>query len=232
MRLFLGVALSSAAMCLCLPAVAGQKPATLQSICVSYFHAAARDVSVLATALPLAHEGSPGSAALVRVADGSDGGNPTCHLVLLAGRPSGPGMVQEALRLDTCPHYDKDKKGALLSRVALGANRAAWQLKLQSQRMDAIAKGVEAQQLWALASKASAEAPLKLVWSFLSTSFTSQNDPRMNQSETCETPIIQAGSDAQGLTLSCDTMAMLGSLPKRERIVRKFRWSGEDFQPE
>jgi len=232
MRLVPGVALGCAAMFLCVPAAAGQKPVTLQALCANHFHVAARDVSVMATAVPLAREGSPGSAALVRIADGSDGGNPTCHLLLLAGRPSGPGLVQEALRLDTCPHYDRDKKSALLSRVALGANRAAWQMRLQSQRMDAIAKGVEGQQLWAMAAKDSAETPLKLIWSFLSTSFTSQGDARMNQSETCETPVIQGGSEVQGLTLTCDTMAMLGSLPKRERIVRKFRWTGEDFQPD
>ena len=232
MRLCFGAALLGVALAqVAVPAAqASAKPASLPSLCASHFHVAARDITVLATALPLSREGSPGSAAVVRVSDGSDGGNPICHLVLLAGRPAGPGVVQEALRMETCPHYDRAKKGALLSRVALGAQQAAWQLRIESQRMDAIAKGVESQQLWALVAKSNAQAPLQTIWSFMATSFASPADPKMNQSETCETPLIDGG--AQSLTLNCDTMAMLGTLPKREKVVRKFRWMGEGFQPE
>ncbi|MFZ4576977.1 MAG: hypothetical protein ACOYOB_01175 [Myxococcota bacterium] len=203
------------------------------ALSAAYLGASARDVAVLATAVPQSREGMAGSAALVRVDDGSDGGNPACHVVAFAGRPSAPIKVEAATRLSTCPRFEKDKsKGVRFERIALGARRGAWLVRLETARVDSIAKGIETQTLWALLASNAQDPTPQQVWERASTTFKSREDPRLNQAEQCEAPVVRGGSAPEVLELPCETETMLGTLPKRQRQVFRYLWEGDRFRAE
>lgn len=138
------------------PALAGHAKASgggpVVAVATDYLHAKARDLKVMAVAVPYNAESANGSAAIVRVDDGSDGGNPVCHLLLLAGKPSSPGKVESSVKFTVCPRADQGKD-TLLSRVQMGGKRYAWQLRLSTARYDAMAKGTEHSQHWALVAE-------------------------------------------------------------------------------
>lgn len=207
-----------------------KKGSVLQNLAGEYLHRPARDVATLATALPAGNENDKGSAALVRVADGADGGNPTCHLLLLEGQPGMPGKVLSGLQLSVCPRYDQGK-ATQLSRVQLDKRRGAWRLRLDSQRMDTIAKGVETSLLWALVADLGDGSGARLVFERTSTTFRSKQEPTTNQAESCEAPVVVSGQEPEGLRITCDTETMLGNLAKRQKSTFEYAWQGDRFAP-
>jgi hypothetical protein len=209
---------------------AGKKASALQTVAAEHLHRSVGEVAILATANPLANENSTGSAALVRVAEGADGGNPTCHLLVLEGRASTPGKVLGSLQLSLCPRYDQGKH-TQLTRVELDKRRSAWRLRLDSQRVDTMAKGVESSVLWALVADLGDGQGHKLVFERTSTTFKSKEDPKMNQAELCDAPVLQSGQEPEGLKITCDTETMLGNLAKRQRSTFEYAWQGDRFAP-
>ena len=129
-----------------------KKGNVLLQMAADYLHHPQRDLAVIATAVPYTTDNVQGAAALVRVADGSDGGNPTCHLLQLEGRAGAPGKILSELQFSVCPRYDKDQKQGGLERVNLSSKWGAWRVHLFSQRMDSMAKGVETSVLWGMAA--------------------------------------------------------------------------------
>jgi hypothetical protein len=212
-------------------AAPAKKASILAQLAADHLHRPLRDVAVLVTAVPAATENVQGGAALVRVADGADGGNPTCHLLQLEGRPGAPGKVVSALQLSVCPRYDKDQKGAQLARVELSRKWSAWRVRVASQRMDTMAKGVETSVLWVLAADLADGAGVKAVFERTSTTFRSQEDIKQNQAESCEAPVLLVGDEPDGLAITCDTETMLGSLPKRQKSTFAYAWQGERYAP-
>ncbi len=207
-----------------------KKGSVLQNLAAEHLHRPVRDVAILATALPASNENDKGSAALVRLVDGAEGGNPTCYLLLLEGQPGMPGKVLSGLQLSVCPRYDQGKT-TQLKRVELDKRRGAWRLRLDSQRMDTIAKGVETSLLWALVADLGDGSGAKLVFERTSTTFRSKEEPRTNQAETCDAPVLVAEQEPEGLKITCDTETMLGNLPKRQKSTFEYVWQGDRFAP-
>ena len=190
----------------------------------------ARDIGVLASAAAGGNE--QGGAVLVRVSDGTDGGLPVCHILTLEGSPSSPGKVTGALQVNVCPVYDKDAaKGAKLDRVPVSRRWNAWRVRLDSQRVDQLGKGVESQIHWALAADTNDGQGLHYVFERTSTTFRSKEQPQQNQSEVCDAPVIQVGDPPEGLTLACDTETTLGTRAKKLRTSFAYTWQGDHFAP-
>lgn len=217
---------------LSLPAVAGTKTAprsnALVSLAANHLGAPSRDVAVLVTANPLPRENASGSAAVVRVDDGSDGGIPQCHLLILAGRPATPAKVEAAERLPVCPRYNQGK-GALLQRIELDTRRSAWRLRLGSERYDTMAKGLETLGLWALLADLGDGKGLRTVFERTSTSFKSKEEPATNQAEVCDVPVLRSGQAPETLELPCMTETMFDKVPKRQKIVYQYAWQGDRY---
>lgn len=202
----------------------------LATIAGQHLGKGARDVGVLASAAAGGNE--PGGAALVRVSDGTDGGLPVCHLLTLEGPPSSPGKVVGAIQLSVCPVYDKDAaKGARLDRVPVSRRWNAWRLRVDSQRVDQLGKGVESQIFWALAADLNDGQGARLVFERTSTTFKSKEQPQQNQAEVCEAPVIQVGDPPEGLSLQCDTETTLGTRTKKLRTTFAYSWQGDHFAP-
>ncbi len=203
-------------------ATAGGRGGAAHKLAVAHLSAGPRDVTVLATA----DAGSgPGSAAIVRVDNG--GGAPRCSLLVFEGRSSAPEKVVATERLSVCPAYDKDKQPAALQRVPLTERRSAWRVHLGSKRMDAMAGGVETRQLWTLV--ADTGSGLHAVFERTSTSFKGQKDTSANMAEVCEAPVLAMGSEPSTLSITCDTMAMLGAAAKKQRTTFQYTWQGDRF---
>lgn len=204
----------------------GKGGPVLTKLVAEQFKVSPKDVKILTSAAPNPEE--PGGAALVRVDDGTDGGNPVCHLVLLAGRPATPAKIDATLKFSVCPRADQGK-ASVLKRISLG-RRNAWLLKLDSQRYDLMAKGGESQLLWAIATDMGDGAGLREVFERLSTTFKSKEQPALNQSEVCQEPkvAISAG-EPQGLSITCDLESMLGNLTKRTQSNFGYMWDGSSF---
>jgi len=219
---------------LALPALAGHAKASgggggggpVVAVATDYLHAKARDLKVMAVAVPYNAESSNGSAAIVRVDDGSDGGNPVCHLLLLAGKPSSPGKVESSVKFTVCPRADQGKD-TLLSRVQMGGKRYAWQLRLSTARYDAMAKGTEHSQHWALVAEMGTGP--QVVFERTSTTFKSPSDPATNQAEVCQAPVIKGESEPESAEVACDVEMMLGKLAKRSKAVFRYVWQGDRF---
>ena len=187
-----------------------------------------KDVRVLTSAAPMPEEA--GGAMLVRADDGSDGGNPICYLMLLAGRPATPARIEATLKFQVCPRADQGKN-TLLQRVNLG-RRNAWLLRLEASRYDTLAKGGELQSYWAMATDMGDGAGLRPVFERQSTTFKSKEQAAVNQSEMCKEPKVQiSAGEPQGLTILCDVEAMLGTQLKRTQTTFGYMWDGSQFAP-
>jgi hypothetical protein len=209
----------------------GRKASPLVALAAEVLHRDARDVTVLATALPAAREQAYGSAALVKVDDGSDGGVPTCWLLELSGRPTSPGTVASQTQLSVCP-TGAEAKQTRLSRVALSLKHDAWLLFTATQRVDSYAKGMAKSGLWALVGVAQPGETPRIVFERTSTAFFSKADPSANSSEVCQPPVIAGGGvEPTTLSLQCDSEAMLGKQVKRSRATIGYSWNGERFLP-
>ncbi|MBM4342040.1 MAG: hypothetical protein FJ100_01490 [Deltaproteobacteria bacterium] len=190
------------------------------------FSGNAKDIALLAVANPLDRESSEGSAALVRLDDGRDGGLPTCYLLELQGKPYSPGRIAAQQRMSVCPAGAP--KGAQLSRVALSGRHEAWQVRLESARYDSKAGGGETAAFWGLFARQGGD--LRSLWERTSTTFKSKGDVALNQSEVCGAPQIVAGSqEPDSVTVVCDTETMAGKLPKRARLTFKSSWAGDRY---
>lgn len=208
---------------------APKKAPILATLAAEHLRASVRDVTILATAVPNERENSPGSAAIVRVDDGRDGGLPDCHLLVLAGRPATPGKIDAALRLTTCPRGEQ-KKGSSLQRISLSGRHDAWLAHLESQRYDSMAKGAEHAKLWAIVGQSGVGAEPRLLFERTSVTFKSPSDPKLNQAETCQAPVVKQGAqEPEGLEITCDTETMLGNLPKKQRQTFRYLWAGDRF---
>lgn len=186
----------------------------------------AKDIQILAVANPLDRENNAGSAALIKVDDGRDGGLANCHLLELAGKPYGPGKIEAQMRTSVCPQGAA--KGVQLARVALSGRHEAWQVRLETARYDSKAQGGETAILWGLYVRDGSS--LRGVWERTSTTFKSKADPAMNQAEVCSAPQISQGSqDPDSVTVDCDTETMAGNLPKRRKQSFKSTWQGDRY---
>jgi hypothetical protein len=94
-----------------------------------------------------------------------------------------------------------------------------------------MAKGVESSVLWALVADLGDGQGHKLVFERTSTTFKSKEDPKMNQAELCDAPVLQSGQEPEGLKITCDTETMLGNLAKRQRSTFEYAWQGDRFAP-
>ncbi|MSQ81934.1 MAG: hypothetical protein EXR77_03335 [Myxococcales bacterium] len=185
-----------------------------------------RDIALLAVAVPLEREKADGSAALVRLDDGRDGGLPTCYLLELAGKPYGPNKIEAQQRMSVCPAGPP--KGAQLSRVAISGRHEAWQVRLESARYDTKAQGGEMAVFWGLLVRSGSE--IKSLWERTSTTFKSKTDVALNQAEVCTPPQITVGGQEPDLvTVHCDSETMAGKLPKRAKLTFKSSWAGDRF---
>jgi hypothetical protein len=213
-------------------AAGGPHPALL--LAAPAVRAEARDMTLIATAAPDAKENRNGSAVLVRVDVGKDGGLPACWLLELLGRPATPGKITASFKLSVCP--GGPTKGSTLARVHLGGKRWAWRARIEAVRADTHAKGLETRVLWALAADLGEGQGTKLVLERTSTTFKSQKDPAVNQMEQCQAPeVVQGGGDDPNewpaLVMACETETMLGTLPKRESATVRYVWMGAVYQP-
>lgn len=190
------------------------------------FSGSTKDIALLAVANPLDRESSEGSAALVRLDDGRDGGLPTCYLFELQGKPYSPGKIAAQQRMSVCPAGTP--KGVQLARVALSGRHEAWQVRLESARYDSKAGGGETAAFWGLFSRQGGD--FKSLWERTSTTFKSKSDVALNQSEQCGAPQIATGSqEPESVTVVCDTETMAGKLPKRARLTFKSSWAGDRY---
>jgi len=224
------MSIACAVLCVATPAEA-TRPATaghpVTRLAAQHLGASLRDLTLIATALPLERERSDGSAALVRLDDGRDGGLPSCYLLDLAGRPFAPGKVEAHLRLSVCP--SGPVKAAQLARVALSAKHEAWQVRVEAARYDNKAQGAETAVLWGLYGRYGT-AEVRALWERTSTTFRSKTDPGMNQAETCAAPQIAAGGqEPASVAVECDTETTLGKLPKRARQTFRSNWVGDRY---
>ena len=189
--------------------------------------ASPKDITLLAVANPLDRENLAGSAAVVRLDDGRDGGVPICWLIELAGKAYGPGKIDSQFQLSVCPAGPA--KGVQLARVAISGRHEAWQVRIESARYDSKAQGVESAALWGLYGKYGT-TETRALWERTSTTFKSKTDVTMNQAETCGTPEITAGSqEPEAVTVHCDTETMLGKLPKRAKQSFRSAWMGDRY---
>lgn len=200
----------------------------LTKLAVEYFKAHPKDLKVLVSAAAFPEEA--GGAAIVRVDDGSDGGNPVCHLVELAGRPGSPAKIQSSLKYQTCPRADQGK-GTVLQRLNLG-RKNGWLVRLESLRYDTMAKGGESQLLWAVSADMGDGAGLRNVFERLSTAFRSKEQAAVNTSEVCKAPEVKVSSgEPQGLAITCQLESMMGTLAKRTEQTFGYMWDGSSFSP-
>lgn len=187
-----------------------------------------RDITVLAVAEPLDREHAPGSAAVVRLDDGRDGGLPTCFLLELAGKPAGPVKIDGRFRLSVCP--SGAAKGVSLSRQAISNHQEAWLVRVEHQRYDSKGKGTESAILWGLYGRPLGESEPRAIWERTSTTFKSPSDPGNNVAEVCQAPEIAAGGqEPDTVVIHCDTETMLGKLPKRAKQTFTSAWSGDRY---
>ncbi|MBI5607827.1 MAG: hypothetical protein HY902_02995 [Deltaproteobacteria bacterium] len=187
-----------------------------------------RDITVLAVAEPLGREHAAGSAALVRIDDGRDGGLPNCFLLELAGKPAGPVKIDAKLRLSVCPAGPA--KGVQLSRQAISNHQEAWLVRLEHQRYDSKGHGAESSILWGLYGRPLGESEPRAVWERTSTTFKSRDDPGNNVAEVCTAPDIAAGGqEPTTIAIQCDTEVMLGKLPKRAKQTFTSVWSADRY---
>lgn len=187
-----------------------------------------RDITVITVAEPLEREHASGSAALVRLDDGRDGGLPNCWLVELAGRPAAPGKIDAKLRLSVCP--SGSTKGAQLARAPLSKSMEVWQVRLEQLRFDSKGGGSEQSILWGLYGKTQGDAEARALWERTSTTFKSRTDPTVNQSEVCQAPQLDASGQEPGpIAIECNTETMLGKLPKRAKQTFRSAWSGNRY---
>ncbi len=186
------------------------------------------DITVFAVSEPLAREHAAGSAAIVRIDDGRDGGLPTCFLLELAGKPAGPVKIDAKFRLSVCPAGPA--KGVQLARQAISNHQEAWLVRLEHQRYDSKGHGSESSILWGLYGKPLGESEPRAVWERTSTTFTSRDDPGNNVAEVCTAPEISAGGqEPTSIVIACDTLVMLGKLPKRAKQTFTAVWSGDRY---
>ncbi len=187
-----------------------------------------RDITVLAVAEPLGREHAPGSAALVRIDDGRDGGLPNCFLLELAGKPAGPVKIDAKFRLSVCP--SGPAKGVQLARQAISNHQEAWLVRLEHLRYDSKGHGSESSILWGLYGRPLGESEPRAVWERTSTTFKSRDDPGNNVAEVCASPEIAAGGqEPSTITITCDTEVMLGKLPKRAKQTFTSVWSSDRY---
>ena len=224
--------LTMAMMLVAIPAMAkGAAPSAkaspaLTKLAAEFLKAHPKDVRVLAAAAPMAEEA--GGAALVRVDDGADGGNPICYLLTLAGRPSSPAKIELSLKFAVCPRADQGKT-TRLERISLG-RRNAWLLRLDAARWDSMAKGGESQLYWAIATDMGDGAGLRPVFERTSTTFKSHDQPALNQSEICKAPTVTiSAGEPQGASIACDIESMLGTMVKRTQSTFSYMWDGSQF---
>ncbi len=187
-----------------------------------------RDITVIAVAEPLEREHAAGSAALVRLDDGRDGGLPNCWLLELAGKPAGPVKIDAKTRLSVCP--GGPTKGAQLSRAALSKAQEAWLVRIEQVRYDSKGGGSEQSILWGLYGRPQGQGETRALWERTSTTFKSRTDPTVNQAEVCQAPQIDASGQEPGpIAIQCDTETMLGKLPKRAKQTFRSAWSGDRY---
>jgi hypothetical protein len=190
--------------------------------------ASVKDITVVAVAEPLEREHAAGSAALVRVDDGRDGGMPSCWLLDLAGKPYAPGKIDSRARLSVCPMGPA--KGAQLRRVALSVKHEAWLLRIESQRYDSKAQGGETAALWGLYGKLAGESEVRPLWERTSTTFFSKVDPSSNQAERCQAPqVAAAGQEPDTVTIDCDTEITFNKLTKKAKQTFRSKWAGDRY---
>lgn len=187
-----------------------------------------KDVQVIAVADTLEREHAAGSAAMVRLDDGRDGGLPSCWLLDLAGKPAAPGKIASRTRLSVCPLGPI--KGAELRRVAVSVKHEAWQVRLESQRYDSKAQGGETAVLWGLYGKFSGESEVRPLWERTSVTFFSKVDPSSNQAERCQAPQIAAsGQEPDSVTIECDTEITFNKLTKKAKQTFRSKWDGDRY---
>lgn len=176
------------------------------------FDASSREVKVIAK--------HSSGAAVVRLQTADV---PVCHLLKLNGSPARATEILGSARLSVCASYDKEARAARLTQVSISERLKAYRVFILSKRMDAIAKGVEIRRMWAL-YKDSKQSVGKL-FERTSTSFKSQVNKAINQSEVCEAPALTVGATPGPLTIKCATETMLGGAVKRKTNSYRYTWS-------
>ncbi|MCB9740601.1 MAG: hypothetical protein H6747_15160 [Deltaproteobacteria bacterium] len=189
------------------------------ALAMAHFDAGPREIGVIAQA-----QADGEGAIVVRVLRTDV---PVCHLLVLDAAPKRATAVKSAARLDVCAVYDKDAKRARLDHVPLTSRHGAWRVFTESKRMDAMAKGVETRQLWALYSDRSGS--VENVFRRVSTSFQSKANRAVNLAERCEPPSFSVSDTPSSLSIDCDTEAMLGDSLKKKRSTFRYTWSGSRF---
>ncbi|HAN30687.1 MAG TPA: hypothetical protein DCQ06_03735 [Myxococcales bacterium] len=187
-----------------------------KKLAMKRFDASSREVKVIAS-----HRSG---AALVRLQTGDV---PVCHLMKLNTSPARATSVLNSVRLSTCATYDKEARSARLKEVKLTSRTKAYQVFILSKRMDAIAKGVEIRRMWGLYQ--ATKERINRLFERTSTSFKSQVNKAINQSEVCEAPVIAQASTPGPLTLKCLTETMLGGAVKRKTNTYRYIWSEERY---
>lgn len=226
-----GFCAAAVSMFLVAPEVFAAKPAAghpVAKLLAEAESANLRDITVIAVAEPLEREHAAGSAALVRLDDGRDGGLPNCWLLELAGKPAGPVKIDSKTRLSVCP--GGPTKGAQLSRVPLSKAQEAWQVRIEQIRYDSKGGGGEQGILWGLYGRTQGQSETRALWERTSMTFKSRTDPTVNQAEVCQAPQIDSSGQEPGpIAISCDTETMLGKLPKRAKQTFRSAWSGDRY---
>lgn len=204
----------------------GKASPALTKLAAEYLKAHPKDVRVLVASAGLGDE--TGGAALVRLDDGADGGNPVCYLLTTAGRPSSPAKIENAARFQVCPRADQGKQ-THLERINLG-RRNGWLMRLDSQRWDSMAKGGEFQLYWAITADLGDGAGLRPVFERTSTAFKSKDNPALNQSEVCKAPVVTVSAgEPQGASIACEIEGMHDHIVKKSSQTFNYMWDGSQF---
>ncbi len=192
----------------------------VKKLAMKRFDCGAREVKVLGTA----KAPGKGGAALVRLQNSDV---PVCQLLILDGPPRRAKSVVRAVRLPVCAAYDKEARQAKLDVVPFTSRVSAYRVSVFSKRMDAIAKGVEKRRFWGL--YADMGTGVGAVFERTSTSFKSQVNKAINQSEVCEAPTFSVADKPTKLSVQCVSETMLGGAATRKRTTVNYTWSGTRF---
>ncbi len=203
----------------------GEPPKTPLVLALSrHLHVGTWDLAVLATAAEI----STRFAALVRVANGADGGNPVCHLMVLSGNEDQPKTVEQDVRLHACPRGDEGADQTLLQPQPLGSV-GAWLVRVIAGRYERKGRGVEMQQQWTMVAEMADGA--RVVFEHVATSFKGAADESFDQSETCTAPTVQFGQRGEPASarIGCDQLVRRDSYVRPSHHVYEYAWIDGQF---
>ncbi len=195
----------------------------VKKLAMKRFDVSSSDVSVIATAKGALRSSKIG-AAIVRLKHEAV---PVCRLLILDGAPRSAKNVVKDIRLPVCAAYDKDARKASLRRVDFTTRKGAFLANLFSKRMDAIARGVETRRFWGL--YADDRSGAKTVFERTSTSFKSQVNKAIDQTETCEPPSFSVSDKPSTLTIDCKTQTTLAGALNTKRSSFRYQWKHGRF---